>query len=212
MHEYPIEGMEMPSFVTNDGQNLMIIEVNYAPGDRYLIGYRSVRQKAGSRIPRKNARTSTVVRPLKPYDIGVSPDVSNYVPERYDYRPSPDVGTVYSYSPPLRPGSESPGLFGRVSPSSNDLTTSRKTVDQYQDFKTDESASHLGENNAYEELDQKSENKKGENFVILGLLWTVAIVIVIAVVSIVAYIKYKDEINSIRRRTEQGLKAVFKKK
>ena len=62
----------MPSFVTNDGQNLMVIEVNYAPGDRYLIGYRSVRQKAGSRIPRTNLRPSTVTRPLKPYDIGVS--------------------------------------------------------------------------------------------------------------------------------------------
>ena len=197
----------MPSFVTNDGQNLMVIEVNYAPGDRYLIGYRSVRQKAGSRIPRTNLRPSAVTRPLKPCDIGVSPDVSNYVPERYDYRPSPDIGTIYSYSLPLRPGSESPGLFRQLSSFSNNQRTSKKTVDPYQDFKTDESVSHLGENEAYEEMDKKSESKKGENSVILGLLWTIAIVVVIAVVSIVVYIKYKDEINSIRRRTEQRLEA-----
>ena len=190
MHEYPIEGMEIPSFVTNDGQNSVVIEVNYAPGDRYLIGYRSVGQKVGPRIPKTNARTSTVARPLKPFDIGVSLDVSNHVPERYDYRPSSDVGT-------LRPGLESSGLFGHVSPSFNNQRTSKKTVDPNQNFKTDESAGHLGENEAYEEV-----NQKGGNSLILGLLWTVAIVVVIAGVSVV-HIKYKGKINFIRRRTQQ---------
>ena len=197
MHEYPIEGMEIPSFVTNDGQNSVVIEVNYAPGDRYLIGYRSVGQKVGPRIPKTNARPSSVARPLKPNDIGVSPDVSNHVPERYDYRPSPDVDSVYSYSPPLRPGLESPGFFGHVSPSFNNQRTSKKTVDPNQNFKTDESAGHLGENEAYEEV-----NQKGGNSLILGLLWTVAIVVVIAGVSVV-HIKYKGKINFIRRRTQQ---------
>ena len=35
MHEYPIEGLKMPTFVTNDVQ--MVIEVNFAPGDNAFV-------------------------------------------------------------------------------------------------------------------------------------------------------------------------------
>ena len=195
----------MPTFVTNDVQ--MVIEVNFAPGDKYQIGYRSVGQKVGPKIPRTKAKTSTTAPPLMPYDIDVSPDVPSQPPRSYGYRPSPDVGTAISDPSAVRPGYESPGLFGRVPPSSKKPTTSEKTVDPFPDSKTDQPVSRLGKNEAFEKMDQKSESKKGKNSLILGLLWTVAIVVVIAGVSVVVYIKYKDQFNSIRLRTEQRLEA-----
>ena len=135
-------------------------------------------------------------------------------PGSYGYRPPSHGGKPPSYggtasldSSPSRPGFESPGLFGRVPTSADQPRTPEKTNDRFQDSKTDQSASRLGENGPFEELDQKSESKKSKNSVILGLLWTVAIAVVIAGVSVIVYIKYKDEINSIRRRTEQRLEA-----
>ena len=217
MREYPIEGMKMPTFVTNDVHSQMVIEVNYAPGDTYLIGYRSVGQKVGPRIPRTNAKTSSIASSSKRYDIDVSHDVQNHMSERYGYRPSPDDDTVYSGQqwskavpsgpqwtvhsdlPPARPG-----LFGRVASPSNNPRTSKKTDDPIQHFKTDQSVGHLGQN---EQLDQTPVNEKSKNSLILGLLLTVAIVVVISGVSVVVYIKCKDEINSIRRCTEPRLEA-----
>ena len=205
IHEYPSEGLKMPTFVTNDVQ--MVIEVNYGPGDKYSIGYRSVGEKVGPRIPRTKAKTSTVATPLKPYDIDVSPNVPSQTPGSYGYRPPSYGGTASLDSSPSRPGFESPGLFGRVPPAANQPRTPEKTNDRFQDSKTDQSTSHQGKNEALEESDQKPESKKSKNSVILGLLWTVAIVVVIAGVSIVVYMKYKDEFDSIRRRTEQRLEA-----
>ena len=212
MHEYPSEGLKMPTFVTNDVQ--MVIEVNYGPGDKYSIGYRSVGQNVGPRIPRTKAKTSTVAPPLKPYDIDVSPDVPSQTPGSYGYRPPSYGGRPPSYggtasldSSPSRPGFESPGLFGRVQPAANKPRTPEKINDAFQNSKTDKSISHQGKNEAFEELDQKPESKKSKNSVILGLLWTVAIVVVIAGVSVVVYMKYKDEFDLIRRRTEQRLEA-----
>ena len=205
MHEYPIEGLKMPTFVTNDVQ--MVIEVNFAPGDKYQIGYRSVGQKVGPKIPRTKAKTSTVAPPLMPYDIDVSLDVPSQPPRSYGYRPSPDVGTAISDPSAVRPGYESPGLFGRVPPSSNHPRASEKTIDPFPDSKSDQPVSRLGKNEALEEINKQPEGKKSKNSLILGLLWTVAIVVVIAGVSVVVYIKYKDQFKSIRRRTEQRLEA-----
>ena len=195
----------MPTFVTNDVQ--MVIEVNFAPGDKYQIGYRSVGQKVGPKIPRTKAKTTTAAPPLMPYDIDVSPDVPSQPPRSYGYRPSPEVDTANSDPSSARPGYESPGLFERVPPSSKKPTTSEKTVDPFPDSKTDQPVSRLGKNGALEEINKQPEGKKSQNSLILGLLWTVAIVVAISGLSVVVYIKYKDQFNSIRRRTEQRLEA-----
>ena len=48
---------KMPLFVSNDVQFEVII--NYAPGDKFKIGYRSVTRSVGTKIPRTKPKLTT---------------------------------------------------------------------------------------------------------------------------------------------------------
>ena len=72
MQEYPIQGMKMPTFVTEGVQ--MVVEVNYAPGDKFQIGYKSIDYQTGPKIPRTKAQSTTATPPLMPIALNVSPD------------------------------------------------------------------------------------------------------------------------------------------
>ena len=189
----------MPEFVTSDVQ--MVIQVNFSAGDKFQIGYRSVAKRVGPRIPRTKGKTSTLGTPLDIYDSHYGP--SGQIPGTYGYRPhqthvTPAYHPEYAQTAP-------PGLFGPSQvdsqPSSNGQTQSND-IHNYSSDKSKNTPLESSKNDKSRTIKQvKSKNSK--NSVILGLLWAVAMTIVIAGVYVVVHVKYKDKINFVRRRTEQ---------
>ena len=201
----------MPTFVTSDVQ--MVIEVKFAAGDTFQIGYKSVAEKVGPRIPRTKAQTSTLSPPRVPLDQNAP---SGRIPDGYKkvfgYRqtnhnpfiPVYDYG--YSQTPqPFPPGIESPALSGRTQAHLNRQTSSN----EYPGKQPNEEASSSRENENTESKEKiiESNSKNRKNSVMVGLLWAFAIIFTISGTSALVYFKYKDKIDAVRHRTVQRLEA-----
>ena len=157
MHGYPIEGMKMQTFVTEGVQ--MVVEVNYAPGDRFQIGYKSIDHQTGPKIPRTKAQSTTLSPPLMPFDFNVSPDK---YPGTTGYGPSEKV-IDFNHAPmQANPGPrffEPSGSLGRRPPNSPQEQISPVNPGRW----------------SFPELsaDEPVENpKNNEKSLIVGLLWT----------------------------------------
>ena len=192
MYEYPIEGLKMPTFVTDGVQ--MVVEVNYAPGDKFQIGYKSVDHQSGPRIPRRNAQSSTATPPLMPTDNDLSP---NEFTRTYGYKPREDGEPPADEARLANPGSrafESLGPFRRVIPPSSNYSPSEETSPMKP------GGWSFPESN----VEEPENNRKS---LIIGLLWTGAFIVLLTGISAVIYIRHYVKISSSRRRTEQRLEA-----
>ena len=195
MHEYPIEGIKIPTFVTEGVQ--MVIEVNYAPGDRFQIGYKSIDHQTGPKIPRTKAQSTTLSPPLMPFDFNVSPDK---YPGTTGYGPS-EKGVDFNYAPmQANPGPRSfepSGSLGRSPPISKNSPKEQISPVNPRGWSFPDSSA--------EEPVEKSKNTKKS--LIVGLLWTGGFIILLTGMSAVIYIRHQVSIHSSRRRTEQRLEA-----
>ena len=196
MHEYPIEGIKMPTFVTEGVQ--MVIEVNYAPGDRFQIGYKSIDHQTGPKIPRTKAQSTTLSPPLMPFDFNVSPDP---YPRTTGYGLA-ENGVELINSNPMKanPGLRfigSSGSFGQNPPIS-------KNSPKEQISPMNPCGWSFPESSADEPVEKSKDTKKS---LIVGLLWTGGFVILLTGVSAVIYIRHQVSIHSSRRRTEQSFEA-----
>ena len=199
MHVYSIKGSKMPTFVTSDVQ--MVIEVNFAAGDKFQIGYRSVAEKVGPRIPRTKAQTSTLSTPTmllennSPLHVPTG-RISGGYDKTFGYRKptynpfTPEYDYGYAKTAPMPRPTMSNKILNE-SPGENDASVSlRENKDVELKGKI---------------IESKSKNRK--NSIIVGLLWTFAIIFTITGTSALVYFKYKDRIDTVRRRTEQRLEA-----
>ena len=189
----------MPTFVTSDVQ--MVIEVNFAAGDKFQIGYRSVAEKVGPRIPRTKAQTSTLSTPTmllennSPLHVPTG-RISGGYDKTFGYRKptynpfTPEYDYGYAKTAPMPRPTISNKILNE-SPGENDASVSlRENKDVELKGKI---------------IESKSKNRK--NSIIVGLLWTFAIIFTITGTSALVYFKYKDRIDTVRRRTEQRLEA-----
>ena len=196
MHEYPIQGMKMPTFVTEGVQ--MVVEVNYAPGDRFQIGYKSIDHQTGPKIPRTRAQSTTLSPLLMPFDFNVSPDP---YPRTTGYGPTENgVELINANSMKANPGLQffgSSGSFGQNSPIS-------KNLPQEQISPVNPRGWSFPESSADESVENPKNNKRS---LIVGLLWTGGFLILLTGVSAVIYIRHQVSMHSSRRRTEQRLEA-----
>ena len=195
MHDYPIQGIKMPTFVTEGVQ--MVIEVNYAPGDRFQIGYKSIDHQTGPQIPRTKAQSTTSSPPLMPFDFNVSPD--KYPGTGYGLAEN-GVELINSNPMKANPGLRfigSSGSFGQNPPIS-------KNPPQEQISPVNPRGWSFPELSAEEPVEKSKDTKKS---LIVGLLWTGGFVILLTGVSAVIYIRHQVSIHSSRRRTEQRLEA-----
>ena len=201
MHEYSIKGSKVPTFVTSDVQ--MVIEVNFAAGDKFQIGYRSVAEKVGPRIPRTKAQTSTLSPPTMVLDNNVplhvpSGRISDAKDKAFGYRKP----TYNPFTPEHDYG------YAKTAPIPR-LTTSNEILDESPGKKSKDISVSSRQSKDVELkgkiIESKSKNRK--NSIIVGLLWTFAIIFTITGTSALVYFKYKDRIDTVRRRTEQRLEA-----
>ena len=191
MLEYPIEGMKMPTFVTEGVQ--MVIEVNYAPGDKFQIGYKSIDHQTGPKIPRTKAQSTTATPPLMSFENYLYPETNRRGPSEngFELNPSPK---------PANPGPrsfEQSMSFGR-----NPLFSKNSPPEQTSPVNPGKWS--FPESSADEPVEKSKNNKKS---LILGLLWTGGLVILLTGVSAVIYVRHQVKIHSSRRRTEQRLEA-----
>ena len=174
----------------------MVIEVNYAPGDKFQIGYKSVDHQSGPRIPRRKALSSTATPPLISTNIDLQ---SNEFIGEYGYKPMQN-GEAPADEPRLaNPGSrdfESSGPFRRVNPSSSNYSPPEQT-----------SPIKPGGWSFPESSADKPIEENNRKSLIIGLLCTGAFIILLAGISAVIYIQHYVKIHSSRRRTEQRLEA-----
>ena len=201
MHEYSIKGSKVPTFVTSDVQ--MVIEVNFAAGDKFQIGYRSVAEKVGPRIPRTKAQTSTLSTPTmllennSPLHVPTG-RISGGYDKTFGYRKP----TYNPFTPEYDYG------YAKTAPIPR-LTTSNEILDESPGKKSKDISVSSRQSKDVELkgkiIESKSKNRK--NSIIVGLLWTFAIIFTITGTSALVYFKYKDRIDTVRRRTEQRLEA-----
>ena len=189
----------MPTFVTSDVQ--MVIEVNFAPGDKFQIGYRSVAEKVGPRIPRTKAQTSTLSPPTLLIQNNLPPNVpTGRISGAYDSAVGYRKPTHNTFTPEYDYGYAKTAPMPRPTISNEVLNDSPGKKD----------ASVSSRENKNVELKGKiieSKSKNTKNSIIVGLLWTFAIIFTITGTSALVYFKYKDRIDTVRRRTEQRLEA-----
>ena len=188
IHQYPIKGLKVPTFVTDGVQ--MVVEVNYAPGDKFQIGYKSVNHQSGPRILRKKAASTTATPPMMSTDFT----------RTYGYKPTQNGESPADEARLANPNSrtfESSGPFKRIPPSSNYSPSEQTSPMKPGGWSFPESS-------ADNPIEEQKDNQKS---LILGLIWTGAFIILLTGISAVIYIRHHVKINSSRRRTEQRLEA-----
>ena len=177
----------MPTFVTDGVQ--MVVEVNYAPGDKFQIGYKSVDHQSGPRIPRTKAVSTTPTPPMMSTDFT----------RKYVYKPTLNGEFPTDEARLADPGPrafESSGPFRRVIPPSSNLSPSEKTSP------LKPGGWSFPESNADKPIEENNQKS-----LIIGLLCTGAFIILLVGISAVIYIRHYVKIHSSRRRTEQRLEA-----
>ena len=185
----------MPTFVTEGVQ--MVVEVNYAPGDKFQIGYKSIDYQTGPKIPRTKAQSTTATPPLMSFDLNVHQDKYRTI----GYGPAVNgVELINSNPMKANPG---PQFFGSSRSFGQNLPTSKSSPPE-QTSPVNPVGWSFPESSADDVVDNPKNNKKS---LIVGLLWTGGFVILLTALSAVIYVRHQVKIHSSRRQTEQRLEA-----